>query len=452
MLHMKLKTIELVLLFIFTLSLTFAERHIFFGQSLQFNGNYFDLLYISVYISDLLMIGLIFTSIYRARQNKINLLTTVSHEAKAWCLLALIVFGSILFSAPSLSYQVYWLLKLIEIGAVGLYFCYASRDKEMLATWWTAIAAGSVIQAVIAISQFIKQSSIGLTAFGEPVISSTLNGIAKVEYLGTKIIRPYGTFEHPNQLAAFGVVACVTCYFLFTRGTTLFANRLISRISHYLALLGLIASIFTIIISLSRGGILALGIIILLYIIDYLLSPRETMIVSQRNHRDTANFVVLAALLGAVIAMFPFLAERNMTASQGVSSRISYNQVGVELIEKHPIFGVGLGNLLPKLALEGEWSEFWQVQPPHNYLIHFTAELGLISIVLFLAIFLVYLYKLFKMRLDFTVKATFLTLIGVLALMQVDHYFYTQNQTILILFILLGTAHGLSRHIKKTSE
>ena len=94
-----------------------------------------------------------------------------------------------------------------------------------------AVLASSAIQGFIAIWQYFIQRSIGLRLLGEEFIRSFIPGIAKFEILGGQrwifdrifdvshgtsiLVRPYGTFPHPNVLAAFMVFSLIISMYLY---------------------------------------------------------------------------------------------------------------------------------------------------------------------------------------------------------------------------------------------
>ena len=101
----------------------------------------------------------------------------------------------------------------------------------------------------------------------------------------------------------------------------------------------------------------------------------------------------------------------------------------------------------------GEYSEAWEIQPPHNYYLNVAVEQGIQGLILFIAFFVL----LVKMGIDqlksSTVARETLTTILLLSifmsflfLMLFDHYFYTLWQTQLLLWIIIGMIIGLNKH------
>jgi hypothetical protein len=78
-----------------------------------------------------------------------------------------------------------------------------------------------LFQGIIAFLQVLRQESLGLTFLGESVLNTHINGVATVIINGEEFLRGYGTFLHPNLLAAFVLINILVYYLLFIvpRGT-----------------------------------------------------------------------------------------------------------------------------------------------------------------------------------------------------------------------------------------
>jgi len=113
---------------------------------------------------------------------------------------------------------------------------------------------------VIGIWQYFIQQSIGLRLLGEEFIRSFIPGIAKFEIIGGQrwvfdkifdvshgtsiLVRPYGTFPHPNVLGAFMAFAVIISLYLYYVSHGTWKRGII--------LLALFIQITTIFISFSR--------------------------------------------------------------------------------------------------------------------------------------------------------------------------------------------------------
>ncbi|MFH1759017.1 MAG: hypothetical protein ABH822_00445 [Patescibacteria group bacterium] len=90
-----------------------------------------------------------------------------------------------------------------------------------------ALVAGGVVQSIIGFFQFFWHRDLGLQWLGESVLRPDNLEVART-YLGSPafaegfggqgeglLLRAYGTFPHPNVLAAFLVLALIASYYLF---------------------------------------------------------------------------------------------------------------------------------------------------------------------------------------------------------------------------------------------
>src|SRR6266542_2545567 len=152
------KKIEDFIFYLFLFSLPWQTRVILFQTDWYFNEYKAGFLY----GTDLLLIILFLLWFWK---QKIRFV-------KAEYLLIIFLFfsGLSLWSASVPKLGIYQFIKLFEL--IGLYF-YAShyiwrRFHFKPAAW--SIIAGAIFQSLIAIIQFIKQSSLGLQLTGESVI------------------------------------------------------------------------------------------------------------------------------------------------------------------------------------------------------------------------------------------------------------------------------------------
>lgn len=99
---------------------------------------------------------------------------------------------------------------------------------------WTFgfLAVYGAIQSMIGFGQFVLQRDLGLAVFGESVLSPLNRDVARTFIEGGRLLRAYGTFPHPNILAAFLVLSLLSLYYLFIN----FKKKSILRISDILRL------------------------------------------------------------------------------------------------------------------------------------------------------------------------------------------------------------------------
>jgi O-antigen ligase len=415
--------VELLFFGIFLLTLPLNRQHVFsvFHET-------FDLNHLSLYASDLtLFLWLGYGSLKYKYEHKLAWLSTFGLS---------LILGTVFILSPRETYAAYFTLKALEMAFLFLYFRIVSRDDSPQINYTSVLVPImtilGVFESFLALAQFLVKHSWGLKLLGEPVISSFIDGIAKLDVRSIKYIRGYGTFPHPNPLAAFLIVACATAIYGYLTSKTFKIKKLY--------LFSTICITWGVFITFSRAGIgvlcLTTGFIILL---SYKSHP--TLRKSLKRLGISLIFVYILALL----ILNPFLRARNYQNTPTSFTRSYYNRLGLEIVKEHPL-GVGIGNVLPFMAEKVKPTANWQVQPPHNYFIVVACETGILGLLLIIAVFYLAGRRLIKEALSKTnpqeekLWAIILlsSLGSIIILMFFDHYFYTVQQTQLLLWLIIG--------------
>src|SRR3990167_5499155 len=181
-----------ILLFLFILLLpTQFGKHFFFDFS-YLSGIRVDYLAPTIYVTDILALLLFLLN----WQNLFNFFK----QKKILILLSLLLFNLLTSLFPPLS--VYRSLKIIElIGIIGM----IKQTKISIGIFFPAFLVSGLLELFISIYQFINKHSLqGIFYFlGERQLNLSLPSIAKTSLDGIEILRPYGTFSHPNSLGGF---------------------------------------------------------------------------------------------------------------------------------------------------------------------------------------------------------------------------------------------------------
>ena len=345
--HIK-KHIDDLLILAFIFCLPFQRRHIFFNISPMLHGHFSDFLAISLYLSDLVSILLIIRLIYLAFNGfliKKPLILAIS------LILILNLIFSLNVSRGNSSYIYYSFIKWIEfIGILG----YFAIQRPNIKTLLVGFTVTGLFQGCIGLAQFIEQKSLGLKIFGEATLSRNLYGIAKIDTPFGKYIRAYGTFAHANQLSAFLIVACATSLALF------FVLQIEKKYhAAQFSLAALFILIFLEFSTFSRAGLIAM---FACFTIIFICTKVKGLEIKK------PLIVACLAIFISVIAYKPFLFPRLTITDASTAERLYYDKIGIEIIEKHPVFGVGMGNLIPQTAVKiGDYDQAWEVQPAHDY-------------------------------------------------------------------------------------
>jgi O-antigen ligase len=297
----------------------------------------------------------------------------------------------------------------------------AVRERRDLKLVLAAILLGAVIAAVFGILQ--------------PPSSAVEN------------TRATGTIGDPNELAAALVVGlALGAGFAVARGCSS-----VLRLGGLLAVPLCAAGIF---LSASRGGLIALGAMLL----------AGTVVAGRWRVAVTALLMVIATggfLYFTQVAPLP-ARERLLTANGG-SGRSDLWKVGLRVVHAHPVGGVGVGNsehaaanyvLRPGVIHYSSLIFSTKPFPVHNTYLQVTAEMGVVGLLLFLTLIVACLgcalraARLAAQRRDVTMealaRAVFLALIGTAA---AD--FFISVQFSKLLWLLLGLCPAMLAIVRR---
>ena len=414
-----------LLFFLLLFSLFFPIKHIFFTKIAFSTGMYSDFTSFSLYLSFFVLISMLifnfksYCAEFTTEQLGIKVLI-------AWVLL-LLLFNLYHFNELTAIYLLKYLTWVVAYGT-SVYF---GSKFIKIHSFLIVFVALSTAESLLALFQFLYQHSLGLKYLGETILSSNLLGIAKIITNNVVYIRAYGTFPHPNPLAAF-VVCGIFCSLALVFYSNTRKQRALYSILTFINLLGLT-------VTFSRAGFLAFGLGLIIYFVLLWRNnfPKMKIIFSL--------VLVAVSILSSFLIYKPYLISRAVLLDQSSNERNFYNLAGLKMIRKHPLAGIGIGESLLKLQNYTNNKLLpWQIQPIHNYFLLVAAETGLLSSILLLIFFLIHVKQLwlsikiktgelsiFKITL-FTILCSFLIL------MVFDHYFYTLEQTSVLFWVFLG--------------
>jgi len=280
-----------------------------------------------------------------------------------------------------------------------------------------------VIQAVIAIFQYIFQSSIGLGFLGESQIGPDVEGVAKIDVGEDKVIRPYGTLPHPNVLAGFLMTGIILCL-----------HKLKSKVHFALPVLIVLVAAF--ILAFSRGAFLAILVAAMIY-----YSIKDTKL-------NFKYLILIAVGLFFIIVLFnleqTFFSRMIFSDAASFNERVMYFNISKYMMYLNP-FGIGIGNFTLALPEYTSMSlEPWQFQPVHNTYMLIMNEVGIHGAVIFLGIFGTFAVKLFT-KMKKAIKSEHIlgalliaALVGIFVVGLFDHYTFSLYPGLGLLFLIFG--------------
>ncbi len=272
----------------------------------------------------------------------------------------------------------------------------------------TALSAGMVFLALIAIGQSAVQSDLNLrkvdeaTGLGLYIREFTLDpqrsGVSVVQSDGVRYLRSYGLTAHPNLLAGTLVMG-LCASFAFWLKNRAFASGLIA--------LGLWALLLTFSRAALGGFAVGVGTIFVLWVIfAWRRNKMDGVYVAPTNPTvgmaDRSSFTLLQntlILLGCTILFFllfhhPLLFARAGLSSEGGSASVEamstaaravYVEQAWTLLENHPWRGVGIGNFAWHSArlLQFDWRDL-RGDHVHQIYLLVLVETGSIGLILYL--------------------------------------------------------------------
>jgi len=380
------------------------------------SGLRIDYLSPTVYVTDILLALLFFVWLYSfffIRKIKITLPPSYVPFS---IFLLFILLG--IFTSRNPQAGFYGFIKLLEYVFFGFYVA-GTIKKSHLPVITTTFSLGVFFESFLAFLQYIQQGSIGgvLYFFGERTFTSQTPGIANVSMYGHLLLRPYGTFSHPNVLAGYLLIAMIII--LFNQGSK---NK--KNVHNAVFIFGAIALLLT----MSRIAI----IVFLLVVIFFMF---------QKNMQHIKKYLFFFSIFFISVLFFSPLHARFFNTAftnEAFVRRADLIQTAVTMFWSSPFFGVGLYNFLSNVPLfqKGSTSSlFTSLQPVHNIYLLIAAETGIFGFGFF-TWFLIKTYKRIKNSLLQHVR--FFLLITVLVLGLFDHYFLTLQQGQLLFAFVLG--------------
>ena len=422
---------------------------------------------IFLYLTDLLLVGVFILWGYRFyKSHKID---RTDRSYRSYFLLAifLLIAGISIFASSNLGISIYRFVKLLEFAFLYIYV----RDPEVrlpqsgglqprtleerdygarsIKGICKVLIASGVFQAILAIAQFYKQSSLGIKFVEAGKYLPGAAGVATFISNDAKIMRAYGSFPHPNVLAGFLLLAIFCFYYLWL-------TKRISLISP-IGPIAFMLMVFALFVSFSRTTIFVFLVISFIFLLvkffrlRQLYLTEERLLAGKRLMILALFFIVFSALSSTVL--LPYMKTRFLTISlqeEAIDLRFFYNKIALNIIKNKPILGIGVGNfvnysqnypafLRAANAMLGGGGQgnieipSWLYQPTHNIYLLIASEIGILG----LLVFLLFIAKTLIGHIRYISPMGFL-FIGFLIIGLFDHYFWTLQSGSLMFWLGLA--------------
>ena len=296
----------------------------------------------------------------------------------------------------------FWFLRILEVGMVVFLISEELLPGKMIIK---ILLSGALFQLFLGTIQSHLNHSIGLWFLGESVLGSDVLNVAKVNLAeGIKQIRPYGTFLHPNILAAYLMTILFLAWnFLKGKERIVWSAVLVSGI------------FFT----QSRAAILVTLICFGLIYLTRFFSKKQIII-------------GLASILFLFNFGLFFGSSHLRFSDSSWQARVEQNQISYSLLTEKP-FGVGVSNFTNEISNGGsDWGlEAWEIQPVHNTYFLVLNETGIQGFLILLAMIGMFFWK-------HTTKTLPIALIALLLIAPFDHYLWDSFVGLMLIGIVIG--------------
>lgn len=301
----------------------------------------------------------------------------------------------------------FWLLRVFEVGMIIQLIKAEILPIKKTIQW---LLYGVVFQILISFFQWNLNSSMGLKWLGESVFDVSMKGVAKIDLAdGSKHIRSYGTFLHPNILAAY----LTTIFFLAWEYT--------SKKQRWIY--GLILSL-GLLFAYSQAAflVMAIGLISLAF---------------HKKWRQKLSFIVLGGIFLANIAFFfnPYLIQKPEDLS--ITERQQQIEISQNMIAGKP-FGTGVRNFT--LEMENYFEKKlspWEFQPVHNAYYLILNETGVQGFLLLITLIGLFIYF----------NGTSAPLVAILILASFDHLLWTSWTGFVLIALVVGIIQYDKKHL-----
>lgn len=363
---------------------------------------------VSIYLSDFLIIGYLatfFAEHFFLTKQGLQVFQKLNKYRSfliSLLLLNLYLLINAAIAQPPKIASFYFSLRILEFSLLSLFAAITLSAPKAYESVKKVLVLSLFWQSSLIVSQVIFQKSLGFWILGERSFDSTTFGIAHAQFFGSQLLRPYGTFPHPNVAGAYLVIGLLwSLPYWFSQKSSLYIRLA--------ALYFLIATFLT----FSKTAILAT------------LAAFITSI-------NKIRYFILGIILFVIVLVLAFrLIPESQIAT--IAERLVLSQAALDISLKNPLFGVGSTNFILELSKLNLFSiaEVRLLQPVHNVFLLIMAENGIIGLLLFALLLGVALKSA-----DSSHKIALFMAILVYA--TVDHFFWTLHQGRLLFFLTLA--------------
>jgi len=417
--HLRIKTwfsfekIATFFLCLFVVFVIFPVKFLIFSSNIYHSGEFIPFISHYLYGADVFfLLGTLFCGFNLLFNNEhhFDLKNLKFDRNLGFLLMVFVLFAGIsIFFSVNIENSLYAFFRFLEF-----FLLYILIILEILPLrWLIATFVGAVLfSSLIGIFQFIFQHSLGLKFLGESVVSNTSTAVAKLNFLGFKLLRSYGTFAHPNIFSAYVLIALIFVYFLNK-------HEFFVKKSFYFVVLGILFLAF--LLTFSKTTLVAL-----LFLPFFLL-----------RKKFTTRLKIFVFCLLAIVVILAFISE--ITTLE----RLRFMAISLKLFLNKP-FGVGLANFTDEMSQFSFYKLLpWNYQPVHNVFLLALNEIGFAGCITLILIFIYGLYESVKRKETISFALMFVLLIMGLF----DHYLFSLYQGQFLFWFIMSVVTCI--HLQK---
>ncbi len=408
--------------YLFVFLLPWQTRWIFKDASL--NGGVWEYGRMSLYGTEILLIillslGLINWFTKYQKKTKEEKFEEVKNELKSEKLLIiLLIIWSGLTIFWSVDKLLAWSGLLNLILGIGIFWLIESQKIDIKKVGYALISSG-VVQSLIGVWQFARQSFFISKWLGISLLNPSLTGTSVIDNGSGRFLRAYGSLPHPNILAGFLVIGILAAV-IFILHEPAKKIRCLLNIAVGFLTLGLV-------LTFSRAGWLALIVILIIFVIYNYLKKQE-------QKKIIWPLIIIGLIFIILFFSYGDLFKSRLTGLERLEiksnqERISYYPQAFLIIKENWFKGVGLGNYTLVQYQKNPTLNSWDYQPIHDAGLLTWAEMGIIGLMLFIGI-IIFAFK---------NKSIFWPLLVVILILGFfDHYFRSLYFGIMLWWLVIG--------------
>lgn len=285
--------------------------------------------------------------------------------------------------------------------AILFYFLFVDERTD-LQLCLKAFVAGLVIPVILGIFQVVTGGSPASTVLGlASRQAQTLGDAVLTLGDGTRILRAYGSFPHPNIFGGYLVTGIFTLLIILSNKAT----KNLYWLAFVFLFIGLIATY-------SQSAWLALiSVVAVFFLTPYIFS--NASLIFKGGLKWIIGVAIIVFSISGVFAL-----EHFGFVNASVVERVAQYREWPQVMEGHWLFGWGIGQYPYAIESIDSTRSWWQYQPVHNVLLLVFGEIGLVG---FFGLIFVVIQAVWK-----NINRDMLALLFVLLILgSFDHYLWS---------------------------